>query len=249
MTQHISSIEKALNQFLKGEGPAPCEEQFGDSIHEEIEIGVVPGLSKSTLDGLWLERTSNNRLGFPLKADNALRNFFSFINVHPRDVLKQEHLTMTPVSSEMYLDDNYRDTQNRWNSEQLNALLQILCDFKVDPTRPAICTAEIATIILDNACYGGYPLLAGYARVSDILAIDFNEPVSIDGKYAVGLWDNVNGSGHMEGNDCAKFTMKLNPGDLVVLKARGYAPDQSCGFVKSYYQLELENVRQLAEAA
>lgn len=238
-----TQLELALQDYLKNGVPMPDEFCETHQIHTEVEIGILPGYSNSKLDDMWIQQTHNARLGFHLLPGENLRRFFQLLNVHPRDVLVEADLRITPAAQESYWGDDVRGAVNQRNVELLNQMLTLLVDFEVDGSRPALCSNETAKCIYENVSYGGYPLIAGFARVSDILELDFDAPITIDGKFQIGIHNSVNGSGHMESSECQGFQMKLDRGDLIVLRTKGWAPDSVYGFVGSFYQLNLQNLR------
>ena len=247
-----TSLETALAHYLKtGEQSNVLLNAMedGDEIHAMVEIAIVPDLSKSSLDGVWINYTRNSRLGMNLEPGENLTRFFTFLNVHPRDVLTKEDLSMTPVEEESRLSNSYRDAMNRQNGQAVKQLIDLLTGFEIDPTRPALCTAEIVRIILENTGgYGGYPLIAGWARMSEIMELDFSKPVRIDGLYQVGIHDNVNGCGHMESANISQLELNLARGDLIVCNTKGYTPNSTFDFVGRYYRLELSTARETSLA-
>lgn len=248
MKKQTTALEKALQDYLRAGVPVPDEFLDSEEIHTEVEIGILPGYSKSNLDDMWIQQINNRRLGFHLMPGENLARFFQLLNVHPRDVLEEHHLRMTPAEQEPYWGDDARDSVNSRNADLLQQMLKLLVDFEVDSSRPALCSNETARIIYDNASYGGYPLIAGYARVSDILELDFGAPVKIGGRFQIGIHDSANGSGHMESCVCQSFEMKLERGDLIALPTKGWTPNAVYGFVHGYYQLQIENQRTKATA-
>lgn len=248
MKNKPAAIETALKDYLKSGVPIPDEYLNSEAIHTEVEIGILPGYAKSNLDDMWIQRINNNRLGFHLMPGENLTRFFQLLNVHPRDVLDESHLRITPAAHEPYWGDESRGAINHQNAGLLQQMLKLLVDFEVDSARPALCSSETARVIYDNAAYGGYPLIAGFARVSDIVGLDFSAPIKIGGRFQIGIHDSMNGSGHMESCECQSFEMKLERGDLIAMRTKGWAPDSVYGFVRGHYQLQIDNQRVNASA-
>jgi hypothetical protein len=250
MQKPASSLEKAVANYFR---TGVSIEQYmcqSDDVHidefaeEWVEIAILPGYSTSNLDAMWIQSINNSRIGAGLYPDENLKRFFSVMNVHPRDVLTSTHFDFTPVSSnELHLDLDYCKWLNKRNSEVISKYFDLLNDFEVDKNRPALCDVKDATAIIDNASHGGWPLIAGYAKVSEILSLEFEKEIVIDGNFQVGIWDNVNGSGHCELAKKGPFTMKLERGDFIGLATQGWTPDHSCGFVHRYYQFALSNAK------
>lgn len=213
-----------------------------------IEIAILPGYSKSNLDDMWIQALNNTRLGAPFYPDENFKRFFEVMNVHPRDVLRDCHFEFKPMPVEPYYDEAYRVSQNRSNSAIVSKYFELLNDFEIDSTRPGLCDPETARVVLENAGYGGFPLIAGYATCEEILALDFSKPICLNGNFQIGIWDTLNGSGHAESASKGPFHLNLNRGDLMVLRTKGWTPDDSCGFVGRYYRLELSNSKELIAA-
>ena len=251
MPKQATHLEVALGQYLEtGIRPIALRHYESESEGREddmVEIAVVPDRNRSYLDDLWISDITNSRLGATLQPGENLNRFFRFINLHPRDVITSNHLAMTPVPQELGFDDSYRAYMNRDNANIVRQYLDLLTsDFVVDSTRAPLCSPETATTIMDNASYGGYPLIAGWARVGEILALDFDKPLTISGKYQIGIYNSANGSGHMESADPTPFQMQLNRRDLIVCSTMGWTPDGTFGFVPRYYRLELATSKELA---
>jgi hypothetical protein len=251
MPKQATELEKALAHYLKNGHVDDNEvlmDDHGEERDTEVEIAILPGYHASNLDDMYIQIGSNNRVGNDMIADVNLKRFFELVNVHPRDVLTEEDLSMKPAEIQPYYSNAYRDHLNHCNAAHLKGYLELLTDFEIDTSRPAMCSAETARALMINASYGGVPIIAGRAWVSDIMKLDFDKPIRIAGKYQVGIYQNCNGAGHMEANECEAFEMKLHRGDLFVCATKGWTPDQTFGFVGSYYKLELSTAMELTPA-
>ena len=243
-------LEDALSHFLKtGEVQAILADQDEHELkHQMVELAVMPGYSKSNADALWIHATSNQRLGFHLTPGEQLKRFFELVNVHPRDVITSSHMTYTPERDTAMFGEDYINWLNRENAKSVKELMDLVSCFAVDQARPPLCKAETALAILENA-WGGLPMIAGWASALEILNLDLSKPVTVGGHYQVGIYDFLNGSGHMESDIPPQFTMNLAAGDLVVLATKSrWTPDTSCGFVNRYYRLQLETQKALVPA-
>lgn len=251
MPKQATELEKSLAHYLK-HGDVDDNEVLMDEHQNErdaeVEIAILPGYHASNLDDMYIQIGANKRVGNDMIADANLKRFFELINVHPSDVLTEEDLSMKPAEVQPYYGNDYRDHLNQRNAEHLKGYLDLLTDFTVDPSRPAMCSSQTARDLMINASYGGVPIIAGRAWASDILNLDFDKPVRIAGKYQIGIYQNMNGAGHMECNECDAFEMKLRRGDLFVCATKGWTPDQTFGFVGSYYKLELSSAKELVPA-
>ena len=163
----------------------------------QIEIGLIPGYAKTNLDAIWMTSMNDRRLSANYFPDENLTRFFTLINVHPMDVLDSDDFKVEPAKKEPYYGNAYRLSCNQRSAQIIAAYFDLLNNFSIDTSRPALCTPEIARVLLDNSS-GGYPVIAGFVSVEEILAIDFDKPTTLSGKFQVGIWDSMNGSGHME---------------------------------------------------
>lgn len=256
MAKKPSYLEIGLSNYLKN---VHSDEVIGlfecdsDAIHQEVEIGILFDGHKHSKDALWIEPTESQRVGANLRPGLGLRKFFEMVNVHPRDVITSAMLELKPAESDgnfmsSYMSPSYRDHLNRQGAEIVKGYLDLLTDFVEDISRPAICSPEMTRIILENTCYGGIPLIAGRARISDVMKLDFTKPIVIGGKYEVGIHNYMNGSGHTETDKAVQFTRMLDPKELMVLTTWGHTPDDCCGFSSGYYKLELANAVEVAKA-
>jgi len=259
MPKTPTSLEKGLNDYLKssdGNYPdaiidaiAELDNGDSDAIHEQVEIAILPGYAKSNLDDMWIQNMNNLRLSASMYPDENLHRFFTVMNVHPREVLTTEHLTVEVARPGGHVTQDYAEWANRMNFDIVKKYFDLIANFKTDASRPPLCDAETMRIIYDNAGYGGVPIMAGWARISDILDLDFNKNILISGQYQVGIYDTMNGSGHMESATASPFSMKLDRGDLMVLSTKGWTPNHTFGFVGRYYQLDLSTVKEAAGSA
>lgn len=238
-------MEAALAHYLKtGElSEVLAEADDRDLMHCMVEVAVIPGYSKSDCEAMWIHATSSQHLAFHLTPGENLARFFSLVNVHPRDVLTSNDMSFLPRKCEGQSDASYVAWSNRENAESVKQLIDMVVAFQVDETRPALCSPDTARAVLDN-CWGGIPMIAGWASASEILRLDLNHPTHIAGHYQAGIWDWVNGSGHMESDKPPEFSMQLSRGDVVVLGTKSrWTPDHSCGFVNRFYRLQLQSQR------
>lgn len=240
--QQPNAYERALAEYLKNGTPFPEAMLDEPEIHQQVEIGILPGYSKSNLDDMWINAVRNDRVGWHLFPDANLKRFFEVLNVHPRDVFHQGHLYMAPCKPAPYFNDSFRDSVNATNAKQMTDMLDLLSKFQTDPGRPAMVSGDTARAIYENA-WGGYPLIAGYARISDVLRLDFDQSIQLAGRYQVGIYDSLNGSGHMESAECPPFSMALARRDLIVMVTKGWTPMQTFDFVGKFYEFELSNAK------
>jgi hypothetical protein len=234
----------ALSEYFKSGATLPFWIDDDGYLEEEVEVAILPGYSKSDLDGMWISAINNSRIGCPFVPNENLKRFFEIMNV-----LKPHHFEFNPVAAEpKYFGDSYRILENKQNAEIINGYFDLLNNFEIDNSRPSLCHPDDATSIMDNATNGGWPLIAGYIKVRDILNLNFEDEIVLDGNFQVGIWDNVNGSGHCESAKSGPFKMKIARGDVIILGTKGWSPDKSCGFVRKYYKLELSNTKETETA-
>ncbi len=247
MKRQPSALENALADYLKTGNKIAiselCEDEYGyenpEVLHEMVEIAILPGYARSNLDEMWIQTMNNTRLDVSMYPDDNLQRFFKLMNVVPSQVFDKSDLGITVATPMLNISADYAKWVNKQNFDIIKKYFDMMTEFELDASRPALCDAETVRAIIDNTGYGGVPIIAGLARVSEILELDFTQEIQIAGEYQVGIWDTMNGSGHMESGTAAPFAMKLDRGDLFVLKTKGYTPDESCGFVRKYYRLEL----------
>lgn len=223
--------------------------EYGNEVScTQIEIGVIPGYAKTNLDAIWMSSMNDRRLGANYFPDENLTGFFTLMNVSPMDVLNSDDFKVVPVKKETYYGEAYRLSCNQRSAQIIAGYFDLLNNFSIDTSRPALCTPEDARMVLDSSA-GGYPVIGGYLTVEEILAINFDKPVSLSGKFQVGIWDSMNGRGWMESGTEQESVFNLARGDLFVYRTKGWTPDDSFGFVRRFYKLELANQHQPNDTA
>jgi len=253
MRKQITNIERLVSDYLLYGSRVALDKEIENEWDNEvsctqIEIGLIPGYATTNLDDIWMTSMNDRRLGANYFPDENLTRFFTLMNVSPMDVLDSDDFKVEPAKKEPYYGDSYRLSCNQRSAQIITAYFELLNNFSIDTSRPALCTPEDARMVLDSSA-GGYPVIAGFISVEDILAIDFDKPVALSGKFQVGIWDSMNGSGWMESGTEQESVFNLNRGDLFVYRTKGWTPDDSCGFVRRFYKLELANERQHQDSA
>lgn len=244
MSYPKTHLEAALAQYLQtGElADSLIEADEHELQHCMVEVAVIPGYSKSNSDAMWIHATNNQNLAFHLTPGENLARFFTMVNVHPQDVLTAQDMAFSPRKCEPHLDDRYIAWANQQNADSVKQLIDMVTGFKLDETRPPICSADTARAILDN-CWGGIPMIAGWASVLEILNLDLSRPTKVAGHYQAGIWDWVNGSGHLESDNPPEFEIQISQGDIAILATKSrWTPDHSSGFVNRFYRLQLQSL-------
>jgi hypothetical protein len=253
MRKQITAIERMVAEYLKDGTRAALDieiaKEYGNEVScTQVEIGLIPGYAKTNLDDIWMTSMNDKRLGANYFPDENLTRFFTLINMHPMHVLDSNDFKVVPAKKESYYGYDYMSSCNQRSASIIAAYFDLLNNFSVDSSRPALCTPEDARMILDSSV-GGYPVIGGFITVEDVLSIDFDKPVSLSGKYQVGIWNCHNDSGWMESGTELESVFNLARGDLFVYRTKGWTPDDSCGFVRRFYTLELANQSEHQDAA
>jgi hypothetical protein len=253
MRKQITAIERMVAEYLRDGYCFELDEaivnEYGNEVScTQIEIGLIPGYAKTNLDDIWMSSMNDRRLGANYFPDENLTRFFTLINMHPMHVLDSSDFKVVPAKKEPYYGDDYRLSCNQRSAQIIAAYFDLLNNFQIDSSRPALCNSDDARNILDNS-FGGYPVVAGFMSVQEILSLDFDKPVFLAGNFQVGIWDSLNGSGHMESGTAQRSEFNLARDDLFVYRSKGWTPDDSCGFVRRFYTLELANQSELQDAA
>lgn len=252
MRRNPTYLETGLSDYLRGTASAAADDLLlraladNEELDVDVEIAVIPGYSKSDLDAMWISNLNNARLGCQLEPGPNLHRFFELLNVHPRDVFTGDMLSVVPAEVAPHLDDHYRQWINQCNFTHVRGYFDLIETFKVNEARIPLCTPDLAREVIQNATYGGVPVISGFMKMKDVMSLDFEHPIQLSGRYQMGIWDNVNGSGHMESATETPFELKLDKGDLMVWQTQGWTPDQSCGFVRRFYTLNLSTVQAIA---
>jgi hypothetical protein len=253
MRKQITAIERMVAEYLKDGSRAELDEaidnEWGNEVScTQVELGLIPGYAKTNLDDIWMTSMNDKRLGANYFPDENLTRFFTLINMHPMHVLDSNDFKVEPAKKESYYGYEYMLSCNQRLASIIAAYFDLLNNFSVDSRRPALCTPEDARMVLDSSV-GGYPVIGGFITVEEVLAIDFDKPVSLSGKYQVGIWNCNNGTGWMESGTELESVFNLARGDLFVCRTKGWTPDDSFGFVRRFYKLELANQSEHQDAA
>lgn len=170
------------------------------------------------IDDFHIEHESNCSSLETIIVDERLENFFSMANISSVDFAK--HLEQKGYSSELV--EKYKNLKPT-NDENLPA--RMTCDNVIE--------------VLDNATYGGIPMITFFANVSDLLKADPERGFYIN-KGALGLEDVINGSGHNEDLDISNHPMLIKFEDIKYLNAPlGYSRDEVYGFYRPSLKTDL----------
>ena len=92
--------------------------------------------------------------------------------------------------------------------------------------------------IMENASYGGILSIAGYFARRDLTAARQAGPViRVTGRKQIGIIDYVNGSGHSV-TVADPVIVDIRQGQVIDAEEMGYSWDGTCGFVRSYFQID-----------
>ena len=122
---------------------------------------------------------------------------------------------------------------------------------EIDPARRPMLSMDDVVEVLDNASYGGVPVVYFRVGLKDLIGFWSDEsnthlrvrPDGRKGRPQVGIWDFANGSGHVVSADADELVVPRNSGAFLVDDACwGYGIDKSCGFVKSFLEAAVEAI-------
>ncbi|OEE37275.1 hypothetical protein A1QO_04005 [Vibrio genomosp. F10 str. ZF-129] len=194
-TLDISPIDLCVNAIVMS-----MEDQFEESVLDELRTALFDKISlldKSSvfdvIDGVAeLFYSPGVDLNNGSAEDTELRFEVSgskgLINVNGiHSLLKLANLASVDFIS--YLERAYED----------HPCVDYLNEnpFQPDAQLPVTFSAELLSIVIDNACYGGVSALTTYVNVTDFILRDINKPVRLT-KGAIGVEDVIWGSGHAE---------------------------------------------------
>jgi len=183
-----------------------------DQMKQALRIGAVYVAGKET--GLDTE---------DLAITTAFGRMLSADSVRPDENFKRL-LSMVNVSADQFRDAvllSYgKDLKNLsagedaedYKEEAMNALAAEwrAFQFEADPNRPALVTADQVVELLDNASYGGVPVVYGYVNPKAFLELPWDPeldgptcedtvqlvPERSNGRVLIGIHNFANGSGH-----------------------------------------------------
>ncbi len=244
-----SSLDTAVQEWLRFQTPIPKAVRQAFDPDEPVEIGYVPGLSKTnTLDAHWVHMLPPHaRVGVHLEASPALGSFFELINVDPRQIFTDEDLKVQPCPPREP-GDKWPAAQDAWSLSLLAGYLELCSFYRHDPARAQLLSVAAARRVYDNCTCGGVPMIAGYVSWREVMSLRRHQTIQISGRPQVGIHDNANGSGYLESVEIGDsetderpvtFNITASRGDFVALKTKGWSPDQSAGFARWTYSFDL----------
>jgi hypothetical protein len=191
----------------------------------EVELCYIPGYGESNgLEDMWITNRGVCSSATDVIPDNNLANFLRFVNVS-----SDEYIHAAFKQSQA----NLQDVSEDWKTFSV----------KADLSKPALISAEDVVEILDNATYGGVPVIAFRTNLKSLIEQDFSadrvmklETASgADAVAQIGIHDFINGSGHLATFKESEITLPANLDDLACTQGNGwYGIESVYGLMHSY---------------
>lgn len=196
------------------------------------EIAVLPCLPAGlSVEDEYLERTAPSFDLQYVRPNAALARTLAFLNVSKRHFFE---LVQARRGIDLRSSRPQGEETGLWRHRGEYAADWRALSVPHNPRRPQLLSDDEIVEIFENASYGGQLAIAGY--VDD----DFSLPrtpaaLRLSGRFQIGIIDYIWGSGHTVTWD-GDLTVDLSQGQAG--DAPGYAYDDNCNFVVSYFRFK-----------
>jgi hypothetical protein len=242
----ISEINDVIEERIEDDLEDMDESGPEDLIqHEKVLIGYVPGLEGGYVEDIMVQSAGISSDPISIIPDRKFENLLKFLNMSSKDY-KDMVRRRYDVDLESASDLTEGNDVRSYMAEEIAAQWRNL-SVDSDASRAwTLDETEILTV-LENATYGGVPIIAIRVPLKELLKTDLDQPIEISGVSdrkefggMIGVHDFVNGSGYVDNFKGKTFITEGKRGNWILPEKTGYGFDKAYGFVLSYLDANIK---------